>query len=248
MQRETRVFVLDTRDLRADGAGQTFVGHAAVYNRLSQELWGFYERVAPGAFQSAVDGKDDVRFLINHDPSLLLARSTSGTLRFADDEIGLGVEADLPKTTYAADLAESMSRGDMDQMSFGFRVPPGGDDWAEEEVETEEGTVRITVRTLNEVELFDVSVVTFPAYLATDAELQALRYLGVRPAWAVPEPAKRVGKVLSAKNAGLVQSAMDALGTLLIAAEEEEGEQIEEKSLAPVRVLARRRLRLLERQ
>jgi uncharacterized protein len=179
MKRETRVFDLSA-ELRAAGDGQPrhFRGHAAVYDRLSVELWGFYERIAPGTFQPALDGEDDVRFVINHDPSLLLARSKrgEGTLELFDDEVGFGAEADLPETSFARDLAVSMDRGDIDQMSFRFRTVD--DDWAEETRKTDDGEVTILVRTLKKVRTEDVSVVTYPAYPDADA---SLRYVGAQP-------------------------------------------------------------------
>jgi HK97 family phage prohead protease len=185
VQRETRVFSLTSAQTRADGdKPRHFTGHASVFNRLSVELWGFYERVSPNAFDSAIAGEDDVRFLINHEPTLLLARTKSGTLELSKDDDGLLADADLPDTGPARDLAVQMDRGDMDQMSFGFRTIE--DSWDEEDVETNDGeTVKISVRTLEKVELFDVSAVTFPAYPDTDAELNsaAYRYLGLQPAW-----------------------------------------------------------------
>lgn len=184
MRRETRVFELDTSSLRSDGQSPgIFEGHAAVFGVLSEQLWGFRERIAPTAFDRALTGDHDVRFLINHNPDLLLARSRNGmgTLALGKDETGLHVRAELPDTSFARDLAESMRRGDIDQMSFGFRVLK--ESWAEEEVETEDGPQRVNVRTLEDVELIDVSVVTFPAYPQTDAGLErAYRYLAVAPA------------------------------------------------------------------
>jgi HK97 family phage prohead protease len=255
VQRETRVFGLTSAQTRADdGKPRHFTGHASVFNRLSVELWGFYERVDPAAFDNAIAGEDDVRFLINHEPTLLLARTKSGTLELSKDDDGLLADADLPDTGPARDLAVQMDRGDLDQMSFGFRTVK--DSWDEEEIETDEGTVTISVRTLEEVELFDVSAVTFPAYPDTDAELNAAayRYLGLAPAWPrKPVVANeqqfarthrtiqdaldgrfaelhaaldelRAGKVLSKKNKGLVKSAVDALEQLLTAAADEDDE------------------------
>jgi HK97 family phage prohead protease len=240
VKKETRVFTLGAKSLRAAAGGNspgTFTGHAAVFNSLSVELFGFYERIAPGAFASAI-GRDDVRFLFNHD-GMPLARSKAGTgtLSLSEDADGLLVSAELPDTQLARDLAVALERGDLDQMSFGFRV--ARDSWADEDLELADGTtIRAQVRTLEEVELFDVSVVTYPAYPATDA---ALRYLGAGvtgEAFEARDESKplldvdvaklaavvaeaRAGKVLSSSNRELVRNALDALQALLDAAGDE---------------------------
>lgn len=139
-------------------------GHAAVFNKDSEEMSGFVERVAPGAFGKTLKDGADVRALFNHDPNVVLGRSTSGTLRLFEDKIGLAIEIDPPDTQAARDLLVSIERGDISQMSFGFRTVT--DDWQIEE--------KRTVRTLKEVELFDVSPVTFPAYPDTDVSARDL--------------------------------------------------------------------------
>jgi uncharacterized protein len=147
-----------------------FTGHAAVFESptwIGPPKWGFQEVIARGAFAKTIN-ESDVRFLINHDPNLLLARTTAGTMTLTEDKIGLAVDANLAQTSYGQDLAVSLERGDMTQMSFGFRVVR--EDW--EEIEVEGGAV-IERRTLQEVELFDVSSVTYPAYEDTDGGLAA---------------------------------------------------------------------------
>jgi HK97 family phage prohead protease len=137
-------------------------GHAAVFNSLSEDLWGFREKIAPGAFASAL-GKSDIRALLNHDPNFVLGRTKSGTLRVQEDETGLAVEIDPPETGWADDLLVSIGRGDISQMSFAFRV--GEESW-----ETVDG---IDIRTiLSFDEIFDVSPVTYPAYPDTDVSLR----------------------------------------------------------------------------
>lgn len=141
----------------------TIAGHAAVFNQLSDDLFGFREEIAPGAFAHSIQ-KDDIRALWNHDANYVLGRNTAGTLRLSEDDIGLAIENDLPDTQNARDLLTSIRRGDVSQMSFGFitlrdnwRVEAGG----------------LVVRTLEEVQLFDVSPVTFPAYPQTDLTARA---------------------------------------------------------------------------
>jgi len=159
--------VLESRvTLRTAGGRPTLVGHAAVFNHDSDLLGsGFVERIAPGAFTESIRRPDDVRALINHDPNLILGRNLSGTLRLREDHRGLHVEIDPPKTSYAQDLLESTRRGDISQMSFGFQSID--DRW-------ERGASGAPdVRTLLKVRLFDVSLVTFPAYPDTDVAVRA---------------------------------------------------------------------------
>jgi len=153
-------------ELRAKSAGGlTITGHAAVFDKLSDEIYGFRERIAPGAFAETIE-KDDIRALWNHDANFVLGRNKAGTLKLAEDDIGLAIEAELPDTTFARDLMKSIERGDVSQMSFGFVTPPSGDDWR-----MENGQV---IRTLNKVQLFDVSPVTYPAYPQTDVSARSL--------------------------------------------------------------------------
>jgi HK97 family phage prohead protease len=152
----------------ARGAGRespgVLRGHAAVFGILSANLGDFRERIAPGAFARTIQ-RDDIRALVNHDASLLLARNRNRTLRLHEDARGLAVEIQLPNTTVGRDLAELVRLGTMSQMSFGFRVPEGGESW------TREGGQ--PVRVLSEIQLFDTAVVTFAAYPETDVSLSA---------------------------------------------------------------------------
>ena len=138
-------------------------GHAAVFDQLSEDLGGFVEKIRPGAFKKTA-GEADIRALWNHDPNYPLGRTKSGTLRVWEDEIGLAIELDPPETSYAKDLQESIRRGDVDQMSFGFRTIR--DEW--------DADGETPVRTLVEVQLYDVSPVTFPAYPQTSVAVRAL--------------------------------------------------------------------------
>jgi hypothetical protein len=163
MGKERRAFKLcGLRSDTPDGDSRPHItGHAAVFNSLSEMLWGFREIIAPGAFKDAI-GKSDARALFNHDPRLVLGRQSKGTLKLWEDERGLAVDIDPPR--WAGDLLESIGRGDIDQMSFAFTV--GEDRW-----ETIDGETRRTILRVDEV--FDVSPVTFPAYPETDLALRA---------------------------------------------------------------------------
>ena len=146
-------------DITSKGDAWTFTGYAAKFATRSHDLGGFVETIRNGAFGRAIREGQDVRALINHDPGLILGRTASGTLKLSEDSTGLHYEVDAPDTSYARDLAESMRRGDVTQSSFVFRVRQ--DDWQRE------GRGRL--RTLIDVDLLDVSPVTYPAYEDTES-------------------------------------------------------------------------------
>lgn len=153
--------------LRAIGEGQSpqIAGHAAVFDQLSEDLGGWRERILPGAFARVL--RDDVRALFNHDPNFVLGRNRAQTLRLTEDDYGLAVEIDPPTgVSWVDDLTRSMARGDINQMSFGFTVGEG-QEWAL----MPDGSMIRTIREFSG--LFDVSVVTFPAYPQTDAGLRS---------------------------------------------------------------------------
>ena len=165
---EKRYFNIDTRTEKRDDGSTTITGHAAVFNQLSGDLGGFREIIAENAFENVLN--DDVRALINHDPSLLLARTTSGTLNLEQTKKGIQYSFDVPDTTYGRDLIISMERGDITQSSFAFTIED--DSWET----TEDGEVR----TINKVkQLYDVSPVTYPAYPDADDLTLAQRSLAV---------------------------------------------------------------------
>ncbi len=155
-----------------------FTGHAAVFNvrtAIGNPLrWGFYEEIAPGTFTKTLQ-EGDARFLVDHDTSLLMARVSAEDLRLAEDKIGLSVEADLDtELSYVRDFVRNLEKRRITGMSFGFRVVK--DDWDTETVSTSDGQeAEVEIRTIREVELFEVSAVTFPAYEETDAALRALQ-------------------------------------------------------------------------
>ena len=121
---ERRSFTLEdlTLESRAesDDAPPRIVGHAAVFNSLSEEIFGFREKIAPGAFAKTLGG--DVRALFNHDPNYVLGRTKAGTLRIAEDATGLAVDIDPPDTVMGRTVVEAVRRGDVSEMSFGFRT------------------------------------------------------------------------------------------------------------------------------
>lgn len=157
---ERRSVAYSNLEVRAENDGKTLVGYAAVWDSPS-EFMGFTEYVKRGAFSKTLNDGADVRLLIDHD-GVPLARTKSGTMALEEDERGLRVEAELdPFNPDAARIMSAMKRGDLSQMSFAFRTVK--DSWNQDR----------TVRELREVQLFDVSVVTFPAYEQTVAELRS---------------------------------------------------------------------------
>lgn len=144
------------------------VGYAAKFDSDSEEMWGFVERIAKGAFSEALKSSD-VRALFNHDPNIILGRNRAGTLKLFEDDIGLRYEITPPDTQTAKDIIESIRRGDINQSSFAFSMRGSG---IQEWEERPDGT---TIRTIKRVaELFDVSPVTYPAYTDTESGLRTV--------------------------------------------------------------------------
>lgn len=172
-RRSVELAEIEFRDGGEDGKIE-FVGHAAVFETLSNDLGGFVEKIQRGAFRKVLAAGPDVRFLgLNHDPSMPMARTTNNTLELREDGKGLRVYANLAPTQAARDLKVLVQRGDVSQMSFGFRpARPNGAVYGE----TSDGKLQ---RTLVDFEkLYDVSPVTFPAYEQTDASVRSLVIAG----------------------------------------------------------------------
>lgn len=154
----------ELRVSKSDDGKRTLSGYAAVFNSLSEDLGGFREQIKPGAFTRCLRSNPDVSCLHEHDPRQgLLGRTKSGTLRLSEDNIGLRFECDLPNTTLANDVAESIDRGDLDGCSFGFIAQD--DDWSRSD--------GMTLRTLNDADVFDVTVTSMPAYPATSVQVRS---------------------------------------------------------------------------
>lgn len=164
--------------VRADGddtSEERFRGYAAVFNSrtaIGNPLrWGFYEEIAPGAFTKTLS-EGDARMLIDHDSYYVVSRVSAGTLELAQDKRGLLVDSALDEgLSYVQDLKANLRNGNITGMSFGFRVVK--DNWELERVETSDGqSVEVEVRIIREVQLIEVSAVTFPAYEETEAALR----------------------------------------------------------------------------
>jgi uncharacterized protein len=161
MKREIRAGV--PAQIRTDEAGVKVSGYAAVFGEEANIGGHFREVIARGAFTDAI-GRDDVVFLVNHE-GLPLARTRSGTLTLREDERGLYMEtvldADDPDV---ASITRKMRRGDLDKMSFAF-MP---------EVQEWDDTQDPPLRTIKSASLYDVSIVTTPAYDGTEIGLRSL--------------------------------------------------------------------------
>jgi len=189
---ERRTFTVRNIETReAEDGVMRLSGYAAVFNDASVPL-PFSERIAPGAFRKTLSETPDVRLLINHE-GLPLARTKNGTLTLSEDEVGLRFDADLPDTTEARDLWTLIQRGDVDQMSFAFRVIR--QKWSADRTE----------RTLTEVSLADgdVSVVTYPAYPTTTVE--------AREALANAILAVKEGREVSGESLIILQTVFDKM-------------------------------------
>lgn len=167
--RETRTVAASNFEVRGEGDTLTLTGYASVFNE-GYDIWGgpekggWTEYVHPDAFKKTLAEKPDLHLLINHE-GMPLARTKSGTLRLSTDKVGLKVEADLDRADPDVQRLETkMKRGDMDEMSFAFRVISNL--WEDDDEK----------RTLMEVSLHkgDVSVVNFGANPATSASIRSL--------------------------------------------------------------------------
>ncbi len=159
---ETREFEFGL-ELREQGDEMSLTGYAALFNSRSENLGGFTEVIAPGAFSRSLKSRNDIKLLWNHDTSAVLGSTRAGTLKLYEDEKGLRVEAILPNTTHGRDAKELIKRKDVTGFSFGFTIPGrGGDEWNAEGTE----------RTLKSVRLHEVSLTPFPAYTATNGTAQ----------------------------------------------------------------------------
>jgi HK97 family phage prohead protease len=187
-------------ELRAIGDGMTFEGYAAVFNSPSEPL-PFTEIVAPGAFARSLKSRNRMMLLWNHDTNEPLASTRNGSLRMVEDATGLKVTATLPDTTRGRDVAELVRTGVIDSMSFGFSVKK--DSWS-----TDGQT-----RTLQDVTLYEVSLVSQPAYEGT-AGKTSVREAGI-DADALADALQRLetGEELSRDQATIINQIVDKLKT-----------------------------------
>ena len=150
-------------ETREDGENLSIEGYFAVFDSNYEIAPGMSESIAPGAFSKTLSG--DIRALINHDTTLVLGRTKANTLQLREDNHGLWGHIDInPNDTDATNLYERVKRGDVDQCSFGFDI------LSEETDFRDDGSVHWTIK---EVELYEVSPCTFPAYEETNISARA---------------------------------------------------------------------------
>ena len=225
--REIKVNDLQIRELED---GRRVIEGMIPFNQRS-EWMGFYEYIAPSAFNKTLADGSDVRALWNHDTTKLLGRVKNGSLRLAADEFGLHIECDLPKTSYAEDVYNLIREGYNNGLSFGFTTIQ--DRW---EVKEEDGR-QVDVCTLLEVRLFEVSFcVSFPAYEGTNSEARSIRSIlddisKIKPEDLSEEERQAIGNTLR----GLVPEeeskpapAEDTAAVQNTAAAEEQARQLDE--------------------
>jgi hypothetical protein len=171
MEKELRV--LKVSELRVkygkDDNKPMITGYAAVFNKLSEDLGYFREKIQPGAFKEAIK-VSDARALFNHNPDYVLGRQSNETLRLKEDDKGLYMEVDPPDTQFIRDLVIApIERGDIREQSFGFIVE--SDKWENLDDKSDKEPIRTILKI---AELFDVSPVTFPAYPDTAVAVRSL--------------------------------------------------------------------------
>lgn len=157
---------IELREKKSDDSLPTIVGYAAVFDKQTKiggRWWSYNEVIKRGAFTRTLKEGADVRALIDHDPSKIIGRSKAGSLRMVEDTHGLHVEIEPSNTQTSRDLVENIRNGNITGMSFGFQIVT--DNWRM--VDGEE------LREIFDVDLFDVSPVTFPAYDQTEVSVRS---------------------------------------------------------------------------
>lgn len=150
--------------VREDDGNHIIEGYFAVFNSLYEIAPGMTESVAPGAFSRTLSG--DIRALVNHDTTLVLGRTKAHTLELREDEHGLWGRVSInPNDRDAMNLYERVRRGDVDGCSFGFEIIKQDAEYLDD------GSVHWTLR---DVELFEVSACTFPAYSETNINARTM--------------------------------------------------------------------------
>lgn len=155
-------------------------GHAAVFDQPADIAGIFREQIKRGAFARAIEERQDVALLLNHDPSTVMARVSNGTLRLAEDATGLYFEAELdPRDPDSQRTVNKIERGNISQMSFAFQAHR--EEWDYDAVPP--------LRTIVDTDLFDVSPVTYPAYQQTDVHAREIARRNGVPMPAAPDEA-----------------------------------------------------------
>lgn len=143
-------------------------GYVVKFNERSQLLYDeWYERVAKGAFAKSLE-ENTIKALWNHNSDIVLGSTKSKTLKLEEDDIGLRFDLELPNSSQAKDIYESIKRGDVDGVSFGFYIRDNGDKW--EYLKEED----VYERTLLDIDLIEISPTPFPAYPTSEVGKRSL--------------------------------------------------------------------------
>jgi len=162
-KRQVRAALADFQT-REEGGEHHISGYFAVFNSNYNIAPGMSESIAPGAFSKTLAG-GDIRALVNHDTTLVAGRTKAHTLELKEDERGLWADITVnPRDQDIMNAYERVSRGDVDQASIGFEIISEDVEYREDE------SVHWTIR---EVELYEVSICTFPAYEQTNISARA---------------------------------------------------------------------------
>ena len=157
MGKEIRMLAADLELRKTEDEKRQISGYAVKWEQLSQKLGWFYrfqEKFAKGAFEESLSN-DTQRALWNHNTDIVLGNTKNSTLVVEEDDVGLRFDIDLPNNSWGNDVYESISRGDVDGVSFGFTMQK--EEWDESDPDN-------IVRTVNQAKLFEVSPTPFPAY------------------------------------------------------------------------------------
>ena len=207
--RELKVAGLETRETEVDGKKKRWVSGFIPYKKASEDLGGYIEFIQPTAFNHTLK-ENNIRALWTHNTQYVLGNSKAGTLTFDNREDGLHFDIELPNTTWASDVFETISRRDAPGVSFGFDVIV--DSWTDLDKDCAK-------RDLNEVRLHEVSVgVAFPAYPDSDSE-SSMRALGLKNGIDFEKVAAALvrmkGGKIEARDVELIKKTADALNKLI---------------------------------
>ncbi|MFD2704077.1 HK97 family phage prohead protease [Salibacterium lacus] len=161
---EERSFDMTRVETREEDGKNIVAGYAAEFEKMSVPIFGFREKIKRGAFSKSLSD-NTVKALWNHNTDMVLGSTKTGTLRLNEDERGLAFELDMPDTSWGRDAFSSIKRGDVDGVSFGFRVIQ--DEWDHSDPDE-------AIRTLVEVQLHEISPTGFPAYPQTSVSARSV--------------------------------------------------------------------------
>lgn len=166
-EKEVRQLVAHKLETRAEGEALHIEGYIVKYNENS-EYMGFFEQISPGAFDNALASRDFIPMLLGHDSNKIMGSTRSGSLKLTSDAVGLRFDIELnPSISYNRDAFELVKSGDLKNCSFGFFCEKS--DWGY----TDDG---VDLRKITIADVYEVSLVPFPAYSQSSAEARCADY------------------------------------------------------------------------